>query len=443
MSPATFPTGSDTVMRTLPMLKASSALLIGLCAVACNTAQQGGPIEIVYWTGWSGHEFEVQQRLVDEFNRAHPKVRVRLLSQFGNSGYQKVRIAFAGGSTPDVMSTVWADELASYARRGVLTPLDDRLRQSGRDFDKEFVPGLRKGLKVDGKVFALAATTNADLIVYNRKIFREVGIDRVPTTPGELDKAAAACTILKPDGSFERYGFRPTNLRLWAHVFGGEWYDAKARRITADHPRNVAALEWLASYSKRYDISRIQSFQSTFGSESTPNGPFFVGNIAMWATGEWSGEFLRRYAPNLDYGFFSYPAPAGGRPNSTFAGGSVFVIPTACKHKNEAWQFLNWITSPYAVKTFCSEIENVPPLVQVGLDPVFQSNPLMRFAVKLSHSENATGAPGISIWPTYNREIGRAEEAATLGGQNPARVLRDLQVRMEREQARTARELGG
>src|SRR5215470_9455275 len=90
----------------------------------CVSSSQQGPTEIVYWTGWSGHEYEIQKQLIEEFNRSHPSIRVRMLTQFSTTGsYQKVRIAFAGGATPDVMSTVWADELASYAMRGVLEPL--------------------------------------------------------------------------------------------------------------------------------------------------------------------------------------------------------------------------------------------------------------------------------------------------------------------------------
>lgn len=416
---------------------------LGVCLAGCGASRTKAPVEIVYWTGWSSHEFDVQQELVDEFNRQHPDIRVRLLSQFGNSGYQKVRIAFAGGSTPDVMSTVWADELASYAKRGVLHPLDDDLKGSGRDFDREFVPGLVNTLKVDGKVYGLAATSNTQFIVYNKTLFQKAGITKIPTTVDELDRAAKACTVVNSDGTFARYGFRPANLTLMAYTFGGKWFDPVTKRITANDPHNVAALKWMASYSKNYDLKRIQTFQATFGSETTPNGPFFVGKIAMWGTGEWAGEFLHRYAPDIDYGYFANPAPADGNRNATYAGGSVFVIPEACKHKAEAWEFLNWFTSPYAVKKFCTKIKNIPPLKSVGMEPEFQKDPLMKFAVNLSHSENAFGPPAISIWPSYTREIARAEEAATLGKQDPQKVLDDLQFRMQREYERSVKELGG
>lgn len=407
--------------------------------VGCSQrSASAGPTEIVYWTGWSGHELDVQQRLVDDFNRSHPHIRVRILTQFGASGYQKVRIAFAGGATPDVMSTVWADELAGYAKRDVLTPLDDYLRRSGRDVDREFTPGVARMLRIDGRAFALAVTTNTQFIAYNRAIFREAGLDpdRPPTTIAELDRAAAACTLYDPAGGFVRYGFRPAGLISWAYVFGGQWYDLETDKLTANHPRNVAALEWLASYGRRYDIRKMDAFQTTFGSNETPSGPFFVGKVAMWSTGEWAEAFIRRYARGLDWGWFALPAPPGGRPHTTAAGGSVFVIPAACRNKDAAWEFLNWITSPDQVERFCLEIGNVPPLIEVGNRPSFQQRPLFRFAVSIAQGQNSFGPPPLAIWPTFAREIGRTEEAAVYGGRPAQALLDDLQRRMERERER-------
>jgi multiple sugar transport system substrate-binding protein len=409
----------------------------------CGKVSTSGPVDIDYWTGWSGHEFEIQQELVDEFNRTHPKIRVRLVSQFGNSGYQKVRIAFAGGATPDLMSTVWLDELASYSKRKVLEPLDTYMAQSGRSLDREFVPGLRKALRIDGKVYGLAVSTNTNFIVYNRDLFSRNGLDpnRIPKSMDELDSMADRCTKARPDGSYVHYGFRPGSLRSWVYSYGGSWFDEQSDRITANQRQNIDALRWMAGYGKRYDLKRIQSFQTTFGSETTPNGPFFVGKIAMWSTGEWSGEFLRRYAPDIDYGYFAWPCPPGGKPNSTVANGSAFVIPAACRHKKEAWEFLNWITSPKPVADFCSAIGNVPSLKSVANDPRF-TKPLEAFAIRLSHNENAVSSPPIAIWPLYAREIDRVEENVTLGGKDPKTELDSLQLRMEREYQRSKQELG-
>ncbi len=418
----------------------SALLLLG----GCGSQRRGGPTEIVYWTGWSGHEYEVQQRLIDEFNRTHRDVHVRMLTQFSGTGaYEKVKIAFAGGATPDVMSTIWDFELAGYAMRGVLEPLDGYLARTGRDVDREYTPGVARMLHVNGHVYGLTVTTNTTFIAYNRDIFRQCGLDpdHPPVTTPELDHAAQVTTQRAPDGRYLRFGFRPGDLTLWAYVFGGRWYDPVTGRVTANDAHNVEALRWMASYARMFDMPRVRAFEATLGSNETANGPFFVGKLVMWQTGEWAEEFIRRYGPGLQWHWMPLPYPSGGRPDTTPAGGSVFAIPTACKHKAAAWEFLNWITSPHAVTEFCSSIKNVPPLIESGKDAVFQKDSLFRFAIAIAQGQNSFGPPPIPIWATYRREIQRVEDAAVMGGGDPQQLLDTLQRNMDRELRRTLAEL--
>lgn len=388
------------------------------------------PVEIVYWTGWSGHEFEIQKKLVDQFNASHKNIHVKILSVFGS--YQKVTIAFAGGDTPDVLSAIWAEQLAGYAMRGALTPLDSYLAGAGRR-PSEWSPGVWRMLQYRGHTYGMAATTNATFIAYNKRIFREAGIKRLPTTIAELDDAAWKCTKYDTNHRFIRYGFRPQNLVTWAYVFGGGWYDDETGRITANDPRNVAALRWMVSYAKKYDIRKMQGFESTFGSSESVSGPFFVGKIGMWQCGEWVDQFVKRYAKDLDWGYFPLPYPPGGRPRAMTLGGSVFVIPSACKHKKEAWEFLNWICGPEAVGDFCKGIGNVPPLRAVAKSPRFENDPLFAFSGDLVSSPNAFGPPQMPVWRTYLDQIARAEDFAVLGGRDPKKMLDAVQKIMEQE----------
>jgi len=406
---------------------------LGLLLIAgCSRYHTSGPTQIIYWTGWSGHELEIQRKLVDRFNATHKDIHVKLLSVFGS--YQKVTIAFAGGDTPDVLSAVWADQLAGYAMRDALTPLDQYLKASNRT-SSEWAPGVWQMFQYKGHTYALAATTNTSFIAYNKDIFREAGIKSLPRNIAELDEAAAKCTMYDSNGRFIRYGFRPSDLVTWAYVFGGRWYDPSTGKITANDPHNVEALRWMASYSKKYDIRRMQGFESTFGSDQSVSGPFFVGKKAMWQTGEWVDQYVKRYAEHLNWGYFPLPYPPGGRPNAMSLGGSVFVIPAACKHKKEAWEFLNWICGPEAVADFCEGIGNVPPLRAVAESPRFIKKPLFAFAGNLISSKNAFGAPQMPIWPTYKQEIARAEDFAVYGGQDPKKLLDAIQKKMEMELA--------
>jgi len=396
---------------------------------------RNGVVQITYWTGWTGREFDVQKKLVEEFNRTHARVNVRMISVGSYGGVnQKVKVALSTGAVPDVCSAVWSHELAGYAFRGVLDPLDTYMAKSGRRGD-EFMPGIWKSLNYKGRPYALCATTNSLFVAYNKKVFRECGLDpnRPPRTIAELDRAVAAVTKSDSRGDYVRYGFRPTWLEGWAYAFGGQWYDEKTGRITANDPRNVRCLRWMASYSKKYDVRRMMAFEQTFGSAQSANGSFFTGKQIMLVTGEWIQQFVDRYARNLEWGFFPFPCPPGGRRDYTSVSGSVFVIPAASKRKRAAWEFLNWICGPYAVKRFCLSVGNLPPLESVAAQPEFQKDPVVRFALSLTGGRNAIGAVPIPIWANYQNEILRAEDYAVTGGQDPKRLLDDLTVKIQRE----------
>lgn len=428
--------------RPLAALLLFIAVFVTVAIYDENGADSCGVVQITYWTAWTGDELEVQRRLIDEFNQTHPKIHVRILSVGSSQGLnQKVKIAFSTGAVPDVCSGVWSHELASYAFRGVLEPLDAYMERSGRS-GSEFMPGIWKSLNYHGRPYALCATTNSAFLVYNKRVFRECGLDPncPPRTIHELDEAVSAVTKRSARGDYLRYGFRPTSLEHWAYVFGGRWYDEKTGRITANDSRNVEALRWMTSYSKRYDIRKMQTFEQTFGSGASSSGPFFTGKQVIMMTGEWMKQFVERYASNLEWGFFAFPAPPGGRSNFTSVGGSVFVIPAASRHKHEAWEFLNWICGPYAVKRFCTEVGNLPPLKTVANEPEFRNDPLYRFATRLTAGPNAIGAPPVPIWPAYQAEIQRAEDYAVTGNRDPRKLLDKLTAKMQNELDRVSKE---
>ena len=304
-----------------------------------------------------------------------PRIHVKIVSVAGS--YQKVRIAFASGSTPDVCSAIWADELAGYAMRRVLEPLDGYMKASHRS-GSEWAPGVWRMLNYKGCPYALSTTTNSQFLAQQQNDLSQMrGLDpeKPPTTIAELDRDAERTTAYDSEGNFIRYGFRPGGLVWWAYVFGGKWYDEKTGRITANDPKNIDALRWMVSYTKKYDINKMEAFQQTFGSMSTVSGPFFVGKQVMWVTGEWAQEFIRRYAPK-PAGDTSPPlCPPGGRPDTTSVGGSVFAIPVGSRHKQAAWEVPNWICGPKASKEFCLKIGNFSSLKSVSAAPGFRDFP--------------------------------------------------------------------
>ncbi|MFB3896384.1 MAG: ABC transporter substrate-binding protein [bacterium] len=408
-----------------------------LCLLTgCRNNQVLNKTSITYWTGWSGHELEIQRKLINRFNETHPNIQVNIFSVAGS--YEKVKIAFAAGDPPDVCSAIWADDLAGYAMRGALIPLDNYLQKSGRKAE-EYMPGIWDMFQYNGHTWALNVTTNSRFIIYNRDAFKQSGLDpnRPPETIAELDAYTAKLAQFDPQGNVIRFGYRPETISWWGYVFGGRFYDPKTKTVTANDPKNVAALRWLASYGKKYDLRKVDSFRSTFNNITYANtyGGFyglFAGKIGMMPAGEWCEQFINRYSKNFHYGYFPAPVPPGGRKNTVTVGGSVFVIPKDSKHPDQAWELLNWLTQPEQVKEFCVGIDNIPPLKVVAQMPEFTNRPIFKFATELVGGPNAFGPPQMPIWTEYLTELGRAEDYAIHGKGDPKLLLDEVTIKIQK-----------
>lgn len=147
---------------------------------------------------------------------------------------------------------------------------------------------------------------------------------------------------------------------MWAVVFGGRWYDPRTGEITADDPKNVRALAWMASRARPEDLRKMSALEPSFGAVFSATSPYYNGRIGFRISGEYERHQVDTYKPGFDWGFAPLPHPPGGRARAAPVGGSVFVVPAASKHKNEAWEFLNWLTQPAQTARFNKAIGNLP-----------------------------------------------------------------------------------
>ena len=106
-------------------------------------------------------------------------------------------------------------------------------------------------------------------------------------------------------------GILPAGLTWWGHVFGGNFYDEANKKITANDPKIVAALDWEGSYRQRLGPEKVAAFQSGFGDYMSTQNSFFAGKEAMTQVGEWFIQFQKKFAPDLVMEFM--PAPVSRR----------------------------------------------------------------------------------------------------------------------------------
>ncbi|MBC7288792.1 MAG: ABC transporter substrate-binding protein, partial [Armatimonadetes bacterium] len=408
-----------------------AGLWLGL-APGCSrhVADVNGKKIVRVWHVWGGTMAEGFQHICEAYQRQHPEIILRPVFAANDlSTNQKFFTAVAAHRPPEVVF-VDGPQVAPWAEWGALEPLTDLCARDGIRPEDYFAPCWRQNV-YRGQVWALTFCADPNFgFVWNKAAFREVGLDpeRPPATISQLDAYARRLTKLK-GREIVRIGLIPwaqygaaNSMFTWGWAFGGSFYDEEHHKVTPDNERVVKALEWMVSYAKEYDVTKIASLQQGFG--TAEQNPFITGKMAMMCLHIGGIEDIARYAPELDYGVTYIPAPPDGEQHSSWVGGWCVAIPRDAANREEAWQFIKWLcASPEGTLLVGRE---------TGLFPGYRKSPYFAEVANKKHynmffqilKECRHQRPVMPVQARYMRELARAVDAAVYGKLSPREALR-------------------
>jgi ABC-type sugar transport system permease subunit/ABC-type glycerol-3-phosphate transport system substrate-binding protein len=359
----------ETLSRVGLLLAGAVLVLFGLRSFW--SARPAAGQELVVWGLPSGEETRGLDAQIREFERRNPGTRVRNLAMgAGGMNSQKLMTSIAGGVPPDL---VRQDRftIGDWASRDTFQPLDALLADPGlnaatdpeRIVPDEYYPSCWAEAVYGGKVYAIPDSTDDRLLYWNKKLFRENGLDpeRPPRTWEELLEYTLKLTKKNPDGTFRTIGFipvTPSYSNSWFYLYswqnGGEFMSPDGRTCTLDNPHSEAALAWLTSFYEQISgAEQVQAFASTFMPQD--QDPFITGKMAMKVDTNNAIRNIGRFGPELDFGTAPAPVPAArlrhegrfkGQPDYiTWSGGFSYAIPVGSRHRELAWRFIKWMNS--------------------------------------------------------------------------------------------------
>lgn len=332
-------------------------LLLALVVAGCGRstgAQQPKKKVVTFWQPFNMPVDQAMAEVVAEFERLHPDIDVEMTYAANNlTGSQKLFLAIAGGVAPDV-TLVDGQQLAEWAARGALTDITDFVDKSGMKADDFWLPRWQEST-FNGRIYALPWGADPNFaMLWNKAAFREAGLDpeKPPRTIAELDECCRKLTKTDSRGRLMQVGIIPwewigdNSMFTWGYAFGGDFYTLPAEgslvgKVTANHPKNVEALRWMASHARMYDVEKMAAFRASFAGPA--NNPFFLGNAAIRLFHVTEIPYLHRYAPTLDYGIGMIPAPPDGEYPNGWIGGWSMAIPRGGKASEEAFTFIRWM----------------------------------------------------------------------------------------------------
>jgi multiple sugar transport system substrate-binding protein len=428
-------------------------------ASACAPPAGDEKVHIVYWEKWSGAEAAAMQTTVDAFNASQDRIVVEFLSVAGID--RKTILATAGGDPPDVAG-VWVQNLASWADLNALTPLDELMALDGSTADEflsRYEAAYADATQYAGHVYAVIATPASMALHWNKRAFRDAGLDpeRPPSTIAELYEFSRRLIRRDPvTHDLTQIGFLPADPGWWPwsfpRYFGGDVL-GPGGEITYDSvPANVESMRWVQSYTELYGQDDLRRFAGGFGGFGSPQFPFFAGRTTLVFQGVWLNNYMRQYAPNLEYGVAAWPAVHPGEPPFTIVEGDMLVVPRGTKHPREAWEFLKYVSSsnPDAqsfdelrgIELTCYLQEKNSPLeVWSPFFAEHHPHPFISVFRELARSPRAYHTPAMGIWNEYQREINIAFDKVRLGQSAPEPAMAYAQARVAESWAQHQRAL--
>lgn len=390
------------------------ALLVAVCTVACTAGcgaasgeAGGGPVRLSMWARSDQASF--MGKVVDGFNRTHRGVHVDLTIIPTQSFVQKLGVAVAGGSGPDLAS-IDLVYVPFFASSGVLADLSSRIRTLPR-LGKLSRSHLRQG-EYRGRRYALPFTGDASVLYYNTELFEKAGLDpdRPPRDWHEFAAAARRISALGKGtygyhfsgrcGGCNLFSLSPFIWASGGKLIGGSG-DSEYPSVGTD-PTVAQALRMYRTLW-RQGAMPPQAAADT-GSQSL--SLFGSGRVGMYATGAFALSELHRRYPKVKFKVAPIPGRDGG--SSSFTGGDDIAVTSNSPHKDAAWRFLRWSVRADVQRRYFGKSGVVPVRTDVALGPYSRrgatyatlGRALARGRTVRSRQENALFNANTSPWST-------------------------------------------
>jgi multiple sugar transport system substrate-binding protein len=352
-------------------LLASAA--IGFATLAASGAKA---VEIEYWQYVFDTRVKAMNQLITKFQEANPDIKVKQTT-FPYADYQtKVAAAILAGQGPDVVQLFygWTD---NFVAGKMIRPLRAEAFPTA-DIERDFFP-IVSAMKRGNDYYGLPTAVRSLALFYNKKAFKDAGLDpnNPPKTLEELVAAAEKTTKRDGSGNIVSAGITldmaGQDHQWWREVlvrqFGGTPYTDNDTKVTYNDEAGLKALTFYTDLQKKQKVGQV-------GFMDEGQAAFRAGLAAMTIDGTFRlGAF--NTIKGFEWGVTELPANAQGL-RSNYA--SYFANAITTKAEGEklaaAEKFLAYVSSPEAMKIWLEVVGELPARRTAALTPENTAHPV-------------------------------------------------------------------
>ncbi|CAL9524876.1 Diacetylchitobiose binding protein DasA [Streptomyces sp. enrichment culture] len=399
---------------------------IAACGGGDGGSETEGTRTLKVWMMDGSTPDQWQKDLAAEFE-AKTGAEVEFETQTWNGIQQKLTTALSEENPPDVFE-IGNTQTPAYAKTGGLADLTALKSEIGADW----TASLNKSAVYEGKQYAAPWFVVNRVVIYNKKVWADAGIE---TTPKTRDEFYAA---LKKIG--ERTDAEPIYLpgQNWYHFVGlvigegGELVKKDGDKYVSNlaDPKVAAAAE---TYKKFQALSKAPKDKD----EATPQqGEIFAkGNVGAIIGMGWEAATAIKANPAIEkeIGYFTIPGETAARPEGVFLGGSNLAVAAGSKKQDLAEEFLKLALSD-KYEGRLAELNGVIPNKQ-SLQSNLKGNAAAEAAAPAVAGGDTT--PLIPEWAAVENDPNPIKTylTAVLNGKSPAEAAKQVEGEFDKRLA--------
>ena len=406
----------NKLTRTLAGI-AAAALIVPLAA--CGGSGNGGTAtaegipakgtddgtEITLWTR-SPLERQAKN-VVEAYNKSHKnQVKLEIIPNDDMEG--KVGGASQTDSLPDILAGDVV-RIPYWASEGIFTDITKQI--DGLDNKADLQQGHIEAGTVDGAEYTLPFITDVSVMVWNKNLYKEAGLDpeQGPKSIDQFVEQAKKVAALNKDGVAGSYLAGQSGGALVFDLFPSVWADGESvmnkdgSEATLDNDSMKGVLD---AYKELANTTNGLGAGSKEETGATWTAPFANGKIGVMPYPNTSTTAL--FDAEKDGGFEVGVAPIPGtKEGKTFLGGDAMGISKDSKHVAQAWNFLYWLMQSDAqkevfadqgdtasnIQTLKTAYKDADPRIQTINSVIIDGNGQTPKSPAFNEAFNAAGSP--------------------------------------------------
>jgi multiple sugar transport system substrate-binding protein len=289
---------------------------------------------------WDVQQEPGLRKIADKFEEKNPGIKIKINVTAWADFWTMLEAAATGGSMPDVL-WMHSNQIYRYASHNMLLDLTERIKNTEKFKLSDYPDDLSQIYNVDGKQYAIPKDFDTVGLWYNKTMFDKAGV-KYPDETWTWDTLYKAAKKLTGNGVYgilaplrNQEGYYP-----FIYQNGGTVISKDKKKSGYSDPATVEAMKYYVRFVKEKLSPKI--YGDTERAETLENGLCAMGFFGSWN--------IATFAKN-DYMVknFDVAVLPKGKTRATIYNGLGNAISASTKHPEEAWKFLEYLSSKEAM----------------------------------------------------------------------------------------------